>query len=172
MCNMWSCVFPFCNVQNYHGNLGFLSWNIIEKSLKFFEARVVCGNPGSGMTSLHMSQYFPVSQYFPEYYQHCLIRHLQISLCEMIRHVLFQCLVQGEDTFSQYFPLFPEYSQDITIRHTGNVSIGNGQKLIVMSFSKWPPGGHIRFFGFRTTISWALIINSNLQQPHYWCWFL
>ena len=36
--NMWSCVFPFCNVQNYHGNLGFLSWNIIKKSLKFFEA--------------------------------------------------------------------------------------------------------------------------------------
>ena len=30
--------FPFHNVQNYHGNLGFLSWNIIEKSLKFFEA--------------------------------------------------------------------------------------------------------------------------------------
>ena len=38
MCNMWSCVFPFHNVQNYHGNLGFLSWNIIEKPLKFFEA--------------------------------------------------------------------------------------------------------------------------------------
>ena len=29
---------PFCNVENYHGNLGFLSWNIIEKSLQFFEA--------------------------------------------------------------------------------------------------------------------------------------
>ena len=38
MCNMWSCVFPFYNVQNYHGNLGFLSWNIIENSLKFFKA--------------------------------------------------------------------------------------------------------------------------------------
>ena len=38
MCNMWSCVFPFHYVQNYHGNLGFLSWNIIEKSLKIFEA--------------------------------------------------------------------------------------------------------------------------------------
>ena len=38
MRNMWSCVFPFYNVHNCHGNLGFLSWNIIEKSLKFFEA--------------------------------------------------------------------------------------------------------------------------------------
>ena len=38
MCNMWSCVFPFCNVLNYHGNLGFSFWNIIEKSLKFFKA--------------------------------------------------------------------------------------------------------------------------------------
>ena len=38
MYNMWSCVFPFCNVYNWHGNLGFLSWNIIEKSLKFFKA--------------------------------------------------------------------------------------------------------------------------------------
>ena len=38
MCNTWSCVFPFCNIQNYHGNLEFLSWNIIKKSVKFFEA--------------------------------------------------------------------------------------------------------------------------------------
>ena len=37
MCNMWSCVFPFCSVQNYHGNLEFSSWNIIKKSLKFFK---------------------------------------------------------------------------------------------------------------------------------------
>ena len=29
--SMWSFVFPFCNVQNYHGNLGFLSGNIIDK---------------------------------------------------------------------------------------------------------------------------------------------
>ena len=40
MCNIWSCVFPFCNIQNCQGNLGFLSWNIIEKSLKFFDARL------------------------------------------------------------------------------------------------------------------------------------
>ena len=32
--------------------------------------------------------------------------------------------VLGEDTFSQHFPLFPEYSQNITIRQTGNVSNG------------------------------------------------
>ena len=38
MRNMWSCVFLFCDTQNYHGNLIILSWNIIEKSLKFFEA--------------------------------------------------------------------------------------------------------------------------------------
>ena len=36
MCNMWSCVFLFCNVQNYkyHGNLGFFvlkyHWKIFE----------------------------------------------------------------------------------------------------------------------------------------------
>ena len=47
---------------------------------------------GSRMASLHMSQYFPVSQYFPEYYRHCLIRRLQISLWEMIRQLLSQCL--------------------------------------------------------------------------------
>ena len=35
MLNMWYCVFPFPDVQNYHGNLGFLSWDIIEKSLNF-----------------------------------------------------------------------------------------------------------------------------------------
>ena len=37
-----SVFLPFCNVENnyYHGNLGFLSWNIIEKSLQFFEARL------------------------------------------------------------------------------------------------------------------------------------
>ena len=23
MRNMWSCVYPFCNIQNYHGNLKF-----------------------------------------------------------------------------------------------------------------------------------------------------
>ena len=38
MCNMWSCVFPFCDVQNYHENLGFLSLSSMEKSLKCFEA--------------------------------------------------------------------------------------------------------------------------------------
>ena len=38
MRDMWSCVFPFCDIQNYHGNLGFLSWSVIEKSLKFFKA--------------------------------------------------------------------------------------------------------------------------------------
>ena len=43
ICNMWSCAFPFYNVKNYHGNLGFLSWNIIERSLNFF--RLVCPNP-------------------------------------------------------------------------------------------------------------------------------
>ena len=31
------------------------------------------------------------------------------------------------------------------------------------SLSKWPPGGHIRFFGFRTNFSLALNINSKLQ---------
>ena len=30
--------FLFCNVYNCHGNLVFLSWNIIEKSLKFFKS--------------------------------------------------------------------------------------------------------------------------------------
>ena len=62
---------------------------------------------GSRMTSLHMSQYFPVSQYFPEYYQHCLIRHLQISLWEMIRQLLSQCLF-WERT---HFPSISHYSQ-------------------------------------------------------------
>ena len=38
-----SCVFPFCKIENYHGNLGFLFWNISEKSVKFW--RLVCGNP-------------------------------------------------------------------------------------------------------------------------------
>ena len=38
MRNMWSCVFMFCDTQNYHGTLRILSWNIIEKSLKIFEA--------------------------------------------------------------------------------------------------------------------------------------
>ena len=38
MRNMWSSVFPFCNIQNNHGNLKFLLWNIIEKSLKIFKA--------------------------------------------------------------------------------------------------------------------------------------
>ena len=43
-CVTWrSCVFSFCDIHNYHWNLGFLSWNIIEKSLKIF--RLVCGNP-------------------------------------------------------------------------------------------------------------------------------
>ena len=64
---------------------------------------------GSRMTSLHMSQYFPVSQYFPEYYQHCLIRHLQISLWEMIRQLLSQCLF-WERT---HFPSISHYSQSI-----------------------------------------------------------
>ena len=47
MRNMWSCEFPFCSVQNYHGNLGFLSWNIIERSWKFYEACLwePCVNP-------------------------------------------------------------------------------------------------------------------------------
>ena len=31
------------------------------------------------------------------------------------------------------------------------------------SFSKWPPGGHIGFFGFRTNFCLALNINSELQ---------
>ena len=34
MRNMWSCDFPFCDVQNYHGNLGIFvlkyHWMIIE----------------------------------------------------------------------------------------------------------------------------------------------
>ena len=34
MRNMWSCDFPFCDVQNYHGNLGIFvlkyHWIIIE----------------------------------------------------------------------------------------------------------------------------------------------
>ena len=64
---------------------------------------------GSRMTSLHMSQYFPVSQYFPEYYQHCLIRHLQISLWEVIRQLLSQCLF-WERT---HFPSISHYSQSI-----------------------------------------------------------
>ena len=64
---------------------------------------------GSRMTSLHMSQYFPISQYFPEYYQHCLIRHLQISLWEMIRQLLSQCLF-WERT---HFPSISHYSQSI-----------------------------------------------------------
>ena len=38
MWNICCCVFPFCDVQNYHGNSWFLSWNIIEKSLIFFKA--------------------------------------------------------------------------------------------------------------------------------------
>ena len=33
----------------------------------------------------------------------------------------------------------------------------------VTSLSKWPPGGHIGFFGFRTNFSLALNINSKLQ---------
>ena len=40
MCNIWPCLFLFCNIQNCQGNLEFLSWNIIEKSLKFFDARL------------------------------------------------------------------------------------------------------------------------------------
>ena len=33
-----------------------------------------------------------------------------------------------------------------------------------MSLTKWPPGGHIGFFGFRTKFSLALNINSKLQR--------
>ena len=48
------------------------------------------------------------------------------------------------------------------------------------SLSKWPPGGHIAFFGFRTNFSLALNINSKLQLHNnkYLCiwvrayWFL
>ena len=64
---------------------------------------------GSRMTSFHVSQHFPVSQYFPEYYQHCLIRHLQISLWEMIRQLLFRCLFWERI----HFPSFSHYSQSI-----------------------------------------------------------
>ena len=32
-----------------------------------------------------------------------------------------------------------------------------------MSLSKWPPGGHVGFFGFRTNFTLALNINSKLQ---------
>ena len=31
------------------------------------------------------------------------------------------------------------------------------------SLSKWPPSGHVRFFGFRTNFTLALNINSKLQ---------
>ena len=64
---------------------------------------------GSRMTSLHKSQYFTVSQYFLECYQHCLIRHLQIYLWEMIRQLLSQCLF-WERT---HFPCISHYSQSI-----------------------------------------------------------
>ena len=74
-----------------------------------FKSVFVPGTKGSRMTSLHMSQYFPVSQYFPEYYQHCLVRHLQISLWEMIRQLLSQCLF-WERT---HFPSISHYSQSI-----------------------------------------------------------
>ena len=40
------------------------------------------------------------------------------------------------------------------------------------SLSKWPPGGHIGFFGFRTNFTLALNINSKLQwQSTYAYWF-
>ena len=107
---------------------------------------------GSRMTSLHMSKYFPVSQYFPEYYQHCLIRHLQISLWKMIRQLLSQCLFWERTHFpsiSHYSQRFSEYyhhtywecfNWDITLHHCDlviqssditswilvNIGLGNG----------------------------------------------
>ena len=38
MRNMWSCVFSVLWHSEFHGNSEILSWNIIEKSLKFFKA--------------------------------------------------------------------------------------------------------------------------------------
>ena len=40
--------------------------------------------------------------------------------------IIVSLSVLGESTISKYFPLFPEYSQNIIIRHAGNVSIGGG----------------------------------------------
>ena len=38
------------------------------------------------------------------------------------------------------------------------------------TLSKWPPGGHIGFFGLRTNFSLALNINSNLQWQNTCIW--
>ena len=103
----------------FHGNALAISVSVIENFkvpicpsvpvTGISKSVFVPATKGSRMTSLHMSQYFTVSQYFPEYYQHCLIRHLQISLWGMIRQLLSQCLF-WERT---HFPSISHYSQII-----------------------------------------------------------